>query len=285
MDEQARLHWLTFTTGNRGALLSLDGWLDSRPSKAFFREVVQEHDTKATRHYDHDLVSRDVVNVGGEVCDGFGKLWSRQAVDCGGKLTRVDVAVDVELADVRSEMLKMRRLFRAGKVDTKIRTFSEHRSYAAGCGFTWYFGGENSPLRLRVYDRRGPMRLEFQWRPDDEDNLLAQVVLGDLASAWRGMASRIVFPLTWYAGLLDGSRMEFAQSVGELLDFERAAQVLKDQYGLTIWALTRLGFSPADISSAPTNRNHRRKVLQWLKQAENQGVDGSELRAGLRSPS
>lgn len=277
MTTDATLHWLTFTTGDFELLSRCPGWLEERESKAFFRERMVPHETKATRHYNCEHDSTDVVNCTGDVCEGHSGYWASVAAEAGGRISRIDIAVDVDLPDVRREMLKLRRFWFAKKVDTKIQTFEEHRSYREGSGFTWYFGGRESEMRLRVYDRRGPLRLEFQWRPEDREHLLAQIALQHLDLTWRRCAEKIIFPVKWYFDLLKGNSLQFTSPVKSQPSVDRAAMVLQEQYGVTLWALRRLGIEPESLERPPADKRQRAKVRQWLVERAEQGFDVSHL--------
>lgn len=282
----AKMHWLTasFRTDPEAVVGNdADGWTGPiAGGRRGFGTFRYEHETGAALYFtpDRDGARACVLDVPGESCEVKGD-WLPLVSMLGGKITRVDLAVDIGPAALsRARMVEMRRAWLRGQVDTKVRTFSEHRSYAPGDGFTWYFGGTTSDIRLRCYDRRGPLRLEFQWRPEDQYHLLADVIGRDLDACWRLLASKIVFPCEWYGQLLRGEVAAFS-TPAQPTDFERAAQALRDQWGEALWAFNLLGMSPESFLREPVGRlrsSTKSKFKQWAFQA---GADRG--RALLRS--
>ena len=170
------------------------------------------------------------------------------------------------LPEFRRQMVELRRAWKRGQVDTQVQKFEEQRSEE---GWTWYFGGRAADVRLRCYDRRGPLRLEFQWRPDDKTRLLAAVVAHDVDTVWRMLAAKLPFPLAWYESLLKGETAAFV-TPAEPSDLERAAQALRDQWGETLWAFSLLGMPPESFVSAPVDRLRsatKSKFKRWAFQA------------------
>lgn len=271
---RARVHWLRCSFRER--LDDLEAWDAENWShlgvtrNPFDLKIAREHVTGA-RLFSADNRDYEVLDVPGAVCERVDdRFWLDEvAIPFKGAITRLDLAVDVHVDAPRKEMLKMRHAFRAGDCETKIQELEEHRSYGDGKGFTWYFGGRSSELRLRVYDRRGPLRLEFQWTPCDRDQLLAEAVARDLDACWRMFASKIVFPLEWYRQLLNGDVLH-VEPDGRAVEWEGAAQALRDQWGATIHALRLLGVSIESLELPVKNvsRHVRSKFRRWATQAQ-----------------
>lgn len=275
----AEPHWLTCATGLKAEtvmeMLGEGGWSKPIKANAFFCDGYRIHETGA-KLYHSDSEHRSVIDIPGNVCeDGWANDWLMWSSQVNGRVTRIDLHKMIgppELA--RHRMIELRRAWKRGKVDTAIKRFEFQGNDE---GWTWYFGGRTSPLRLRTYDRRGPLRLEFQWRPTDRDGLLAQVLLKDIEAAWRMLASKIVFELPWYKALLQGPVANFAVEARES-DWQRAAQELKTQYGVTLWMLDLLGIDVQQLQIAATEDTNRKtlaKALLWSQQA---GEDGRALR-------
>lgn len=274
----ALAHWLTcsssYDSESARDKLNLGDWSKPIDASGFGCVAYHMHETGA-KLYVPDPDTSCVIDVPGQVCEDWGHDWLGWSDRIGGRVTRIDLARDIGPTEAaRKRMLQMRRAWFGKKVDTQIRTFQEHRSYGPNDGFTWYFGGNNSPLRLRVYDRRGPLRLEFQWRPSDREGILAGILRRDLNAAWRMLASRIIWSFSWYRRLIEGPISEFHVEKPET-DWERAAAELKAQYGVTSWALCLLGIDPYQLQTAPnedTNRHCLAKLLTWANQAGDQGT-------------
>ena len=220
-----------------------------------------------------------VLSVPGETWDVVDD-WLTLVAMHGGRVTRLDVARDLGPAeDARGRMVAMRREWKRGRVGTEIRTFEEARSEE---GWTWYFGGRTAEVRLRVYDRRGPLRLEFQWRPNDKDALLAHAAT-DPDAIWRMLAKRIEFPLSWYRDLLRGDAAMFEVQPAPT-DYERAALALREQWVEALWAFVQLGMTAESFAAGPECGRLRSatksKFKRWAFQA---GDKGKRLLEALES--
>jgi hypothetical protein len=176
-------------------------------------------------------------------------------------------------------MIEMRRAWKRGKVRTAIRTFSEVRS---DDGWTWYFGGKSANLLLRVYDQRGPLRLEFVLRPQKiaGQQLPEIVARRGVASVWRSLAQGIRFPLTWYQQLLQGDTAELGETVFEESSLAKVIDQLQLQLGPSFWALQKLGLQLADLGTPPEQIRGEvaAKFLRWSDEAAELGFDGAKLR-------
>ncbi|HEX2973365.1 MAG TPA: hypothetical protein VHP11_13605 [Tepidisphaeraceae bacterium] len=230
-----------------------------------------------------------VVNVEGQVCEG----WTDESLDwvCNldGVVTRLDVAADVpppELA--RRRLAQLRREWLRGRVKTRMDRKS-HQWFGDDKtgGRTEVFGGKASTLRLRAYDVRGPLRLEWQWRPERESGrLVARTVkqMGPTA-IWRSLADSAVWPMSWYQKMLEGDRPEWMRPESDESSLEQSQEALWKQWGTKLWALDELGFTLGDLMAPPEQRPVRgdtvAALLKWCDEAEKTGRDASKLRAKL----
>lgn len=227
-----------------------------------------------------------VVNLPGEVCEGWAAEGIEWAEQLGAYVTRVDVACDLSPPELaRSRMMELRRAWRAGRVDTRVRTFSEHRSEPPD-GWTFYWGGKAANLRLRVYDRRGPLRLEFQARPErDAGERLPEIIARrGAASLWRGFARAIPFPVPWYRELCVGDAVQLAPDVSEDSAFLKVLEQLQLQLGATFWALSELGVTLDELATPPEQirGDVAAKFLRWAGDATAEGYNGAKLESEVR---
>lgn len=278
-------HWLTFTVrGNPETLrqrLGGDAYSSAVPSTAFGCDGYWMHESGAKLHH-HFRDNRVVLDAPGTTCETWADHWLQAASRNTGRITRLDLARDIGPAELaRKRMLAMRSAWFRKTVDTKIRTFEETRSYNGADGFTWYFGARQSPLRLRVYDRRGPLRLEFQWRPDDRDQLLADILARDLNGCWASFTSKLIFSFKWYRDLMGSSSPLLWQTKHQETEWEQAATQLREQWGFTLWALDQLSVDVRGLMRDPADlpRATRARLWRW---AGNAGQRGKRLQDSLR---
>lgn len=279
-------HWLTFSAqGDPERLRKIlggDAYSTGIPSTAFACDGYWIHESGAHLHYDFKG-RRVILDAAGDNATNWADHWFKTAVHVQGRITRLDLAREIgppELA--RKRMISMRRAWFSNQVETKIRTFEESRSYAEGSGFTWYFGGRCSELRLRVYDRRGPLRLEFQWRPDDREALLAELLSKDLGACWSMFTSKLLFSFKWYKRAMGTSPQLAWTTTPQPSPWEKVAAELRQQWGFTLWALRQLGVETKDLERDPaTMKNKTRgQVWAWACAA---GERGKTLRAQLEA--
>ena len=286
------LHWLTFTTDHSAedALDCMGG--DSaaaEPMGGYGHPRSVAHECGARVYFgSHRDEQPVVVNMPGEVCEGHGAAGVMWAERLAGVVTRADLALDLGPdTEARGRMVEMRRAWKRGQVDTRIKQFQEHRSEGAGEGWTWYFGGKSAELRLRAYDRRGPLRLEFQWRPEREAGTTVAHALSKRGNAyvWRSLAERIKFPLPWYQDLLTGDVASWSKTAREDTLFGEVIDQLQTQWGVTLWALEQAGMTLHDLATppeAPMRGDVVVKLLRWAAEADLEGYDGDKLEAEVR---
>jgi hypothetical protein len=284
------LHWWTFTSGqSQEAVCDRLGGSFSQVEGigGYGHPYSICHESGARVYFGSPRDDQPVcVNVPGEVCDS----WSGEAVtwaqDLAGVVTRADVALDLDPPEkARGRMIEMRRAWRAGKVETSIKKFAEHRSEKPE-GWTWYFGGKSSYLRMRGYDRRGPLRLEFQLRPEKQtgEHLPEIIARRGVSSVWRSLAHSIRFPMRWYENLLVGDVAKLPETVREESLLEKVIDQLQLQLGASVWALQQLGVTLDDLSTPPEQirGDVAAKFLRWADEAKGVGYDGEKLRREVR---
>jgi hypothetical protein len=278
------LHWWTFTSSRtvNDVLERLGGsFAPAEPRGGYGHPSSICHESGARVYFGSRREDQPVcVNMPGNVCETWAAEGITWAEDLAGVVTRSDFACDLEPAEqARSRMIEMRRAWKRGKVRTAIRTFSEVRS---DDGWTWYFGGKSANLLLRVYDQRGPLRLEFVLRPQKiaGQQLPEIVARRGVASVWRSLAQGIRFPLTWYQQLLQGDTAELGETVFEESSLAKVIDQLQLQLGPSFWALQKLGLQLADLGTPPEQIRGEvaAKFLRWSDEAAELGLDGAKLR-------
>jgi hypothetical protein len=182
----------------------------------------------------------------------------------------------------------MYRAFRRGEVQTRIHrdSCSITKSEGEGEGWTLYLGRPASELMLRCYDRRGPLRIETQWRPQG----VARELVADLlvrkgaAHMWRRCASRVVFPkLEWYGDLLAGDVEDVPVDQRGASSLDEAMYQAWKQHGSSFWMFGLLGKDLTDLQRAPEvlTPPQARKFRSWTDAHERAGHDVSTARREL----
>lgn len=291
------IHWWTFSTSVEAeAVLDV---LDGSHSEVEYvggfghpQHVV--HETGAKVYFGSKRKEQPVVvNAGGEVCERASADLVAWADALGGRVTRCDVAADVEPADLaRRRLVQMHRAWVRGKVETRMSPESHdlYKSEAADGGMTAYFGGKSSKLRLRAYDRRGPLRLEWQWRPDAQvgRTIPGMILKAGVASVWRGLAHSAVFPLPWYRELLEGEAVTWKYAQAEENTFLKAVEYIREQLGASLWALRMIGLTLDDLAVPPERPRGRiiEKFTRWAEDADRFAYECAQAaeREGLEVP-
>jgi hypothetical protein len=284
-------HWLTFTTPYEAddVLRVLGGGHgEAEPTWAYGQKARVVHESGTSVYFGSPRKDQPVaVTLTGEVCEGY---WAEGLDWCErleGRVTRADLANDVgpdELA--RGRLIEMVSAWRRGRVATKMKRTSHdlRKSDRPGDGWTAYFGGKTADVKLRVYDRRGPLRLEWQWGPPRE---LAPHVASffkrpdGLKTWWGRLAQAAVWPMPWYQALLAGDEERVPGQVEDQTRFDQAVAAHRDQFGASLWALQLLGLKLEDllVDPGPQLRGDvAAKFTRWSKEAEKSGYDGAALR-------
>jgi hypothetical protein len=135
---------------------------------------------------------------------------------------------------------------------------------------------------LRAYDRRGPLRLEWQFKP--KHRFIRQAVPDALerygaAGLWRNLAHQCIWPMTWYQDLLRGKCADIASAPSRPDDLRRTLDAMVEQLGATFGALQLLGIEIGDLAHFPKKPNREQMIRweQWIVQAPELGYDPSAL--------
>lgn len=279
-------HWLTVAT-----CLEADAVCDLIPGGFSQVELIggfnqprsRGHESGARVYFGSPRDAQPVVlNLPGEVCEHWWDEGLAWAAAIRGRITREDVACDVYPAEqARLRMLQMRREWKSKRVGTHVRRFSEHRSDPPE-GWTHYYGSSQSRLRTRVYDKRGPLRIEKQWRPERESGQLAIEVTQrqGVAPVWRALSGDLRFKLPWYQELLAGETVTLPAVVEQDSSWCKFMDQLRLQYGPTMYALRQLGVDLAELAVEPEAPLDSRWAATWLRRAEDaqaDGYDGAKL--------
>jgi hypothetical protein len=196
--------------------------------------------------------------------------------------------MDVEPPELaRRRISHMYRAFDLGRVETRIHrdSCSIHKSKGEGEGWTLYIGRPSSELLMRCYDRRGPLRIETQWRPkgDARDVVPDLLVRKGAAHMWRRCAKRVGFQLDWYQDLLKGEVEETPTDQRVESTLNEAMFQLSRQFGASFFMFGLLGFDLADLKSDQVEFSgpQYRKFSKWIDEHERAGNDVTKARREL----
>ena len=294
-------HWYTFSTPLRDVDHVLDSIVgvsggDFGPveHRGMFNNPMRYlHTTGASVYFGSKRDEQPiVVNVPGEACELLTSeelaLWSENVE---GRASRVDVAADIEPAShARRRLLELRKTFRQGKCETRIpktstRFYENDTPGEEGC--TLYVGSSQSDLMFRAYDRRGPLRIEVQWKPSSRE--VRELVPASLrkygaAAMWRSLAHSCVWPMRWYQDVLKGQCADIARAPAKPNDLARVMESIIGQLGPTLAALQLAGVGLGELAWMPKQPNAEqiRKWEAWVAQARGLGYDPTGLEEKVR---
>jgi hypothetical protein len=288
------LHWLRYSFSrpfDEVREVIGGGWSDGLPGGHFNQPRHVVHESGAKLFYGSSRVEQPIVlEVPGEVCETHAGDFVRHGFALGGSCTRFDVAADIGPDDLTMRRWReLRRDFVAGRCDTRIPRTSCHfiQSKREGDGSTAYYGATSSEVFLRVYTKRGPLRMEFQISP--AKRAARRAWAGQLNTfkpdeVWRHFGRKVEWPAAWYMNVLEGKAAIVDQVRDEARSFNAMMDALRLQSGSRVWMLEHLGVPLSDLSRAPTNPDG-----QWLAdmeriaaEAEQLGHDGERLRRAAR---
>ena len=288
IDINCGVHWLTFTAGSE-----LERVMAAFPTHNF----SSMQDKGGRGHPGHILHEsgariycgswRDdqpiVVDADGTTCESWAKELLHTAKDLGGIVTRADTAVDIEPEEeATARLTAMLQAFRAGRCDTQMKQSKwEDTKGGKRPGNTAYFGSKKySEVFLRAYDERGPLRLEWVFRPAaDAGKHLAAILLNGAAPVWRSLAKTCVFPFDWYKRLLRGPDVEWDEPEEEATELRTLIESLRVQYGPTLLFLREIGALDDVVCEAKSPRKSAVvKKIAWCDQAAELGYDGEKAK-------
>jgi hypothetical protein len=290
----AGVHWWTAATGlDVKGIERVIGPLGPRERPGGFGHPFKRvHESGASVYFGSDLGGQPtVINAPGEVCESWWQQLADWSEQLGAWVTRIDLACDVEPAGLaRQRLLQCRRAFKAGRAETRMRKESLEliQNDNPEEGWTLYLGGRNSELRFRIYDRRGPLRIEPQWRPPREigERVPEWIRRRGPGAMWRQLAGQVKFPMPWYRELIEGDAVQVDAVPRVDALFKETLDQLNQQYGITFWALGLLGMGLDDLRSIPKRLrgSQAAKLLTWATAAESMGYhEGAEkLRQEVR---
>lgn len=293
-----RVHWATISTdldadSACGIVEDVLGGTFTGSGRGQFNQPMSaDHETGLrVFHGAEDQGQPVVLCCDGETCDRLGES-SIQGVlrATGGRLTRLDVAEDVEPAsDARVRLLAMREAYKAGQAATRKRLTSwewrESGSPEDGC--TLYVGRRQAETFLRAYDRRGPLRLEWEIKPCSRErgsSLTASFVRVGAGPLWRGAARTVEFGFPWYQSLLEGDAVTVTGSTRDAQDLDELVAALRQTCGPAIELLRVAGYDLAGLGRMPATMGSRalakyRRIANDLSAV---GLDGGAVLERLK---
>lgn len=290
MEVSTGVHWLTEVTDAPfdQVIESIGGNFSSSEKRGGFGHPSRIiHESGAQIYFGSRREDQPIcINVPGETCETWADHFLSLTPTLSGRVTRIDLAADLgpeKLA--RRRLVEMRRAWERRKVETRMAPES-HRFFKSGDGWTAYFGGTSSRLQLRAYDKRGPLRLEFQFRPQGTAGLFVadQVRQRGPAPMWRAMAREVVFPMPWYMRLMKGEVVELPSEKSGESDLARVADQLRLQWGTRLWLLSAIGMNLQDLATPPENPRPDLWAELWklASQAEDLGYDSTGAKEELK---
>lgn len=203
--------------------------------------------------------------------------------------TRMDLAADLgEPEEAHRYLMQARRKFQAGECKTKLRKASTdyHDARDRGQGETVYFGSRQSELYCRMYTKRGPLRVEFEVKPEAScvrEWLPFALKKYGAAGLWRWCGKRIEFPLPWYQDLLLGEVAEVSRAIEAETRLEGTMAALRRQFGQSFFALLLAGVKLEDLAdgSKKWRVQQQRRFATWPADARALGYDPSALEKRL----
>lgn len=290
------VHWMTVPVPGKSLveLAHLVGPLHRAAGGGMGHPERYVHESGAKVYAGSDRASQPiVVDVPGDVCEGWGQTWVEWFHDLGGYVTRLDVALDLEPAELaRKRLLQLRRDFNAGRVETRIRrdSMTWYQGKGEGEGCTLYLGGRTAEHRIRCYDRRGPLRIEHQWRPSSREmgeQLPEKLLKYGSGSIWRSLSNRLRFTqLSWYMDLLNGQCVDLLFKPRASTSFPDAVAQLRHQMGLSLCCMRLCGVTlddlTRDVSLEQLTGDQLAKFHDWSLSADAHGLNGQPLRDALQ---
>jgi len=234
-------------------------WSTPLPRGGFSHPCHVLHDTGAKLFFGGHVDQPRVLEVPGQTCESHAKRFCDVAHEMRGLVTRFDIAVDVQPAELTMERWEeLRQAFRSGQCDTRVpkTSFKEVRSDRPGEGNTAYFGSRQSEQFTRAYTRRGPLRIELEIKPQKPlhrsawSEMLAKYQPAEL---FRALGKQIIWPFAWYHEILEGSAVELPGKIDKKHEFRTMVDNAIHQFGPTLWSLVQVGFPIEQLARAPAN--------------------------------
>jgi hypothetical protein len=288
-----RVHWATISTDLDADSAcgivedTLGGQFTGSGRGQFNQPMSADHETGVRVFHGAEHQGQPVVVcIDGETSDRLGESAIQGILRAtGGRLTRLDVAEDVEPpGGARVCLVAMREAYKAGEVATRKRLTSwewrESGSPEDGC--TLYVGRRQAETFLRAYDRRGPLRLEWEIKPASRQrgsSLTASFVRVGSGPLWRGASRTLEFGFPWYQALLEGDAVTVTGSAPEAKDLDDLIASITHTHGAAIEVLRVAGFDLSRLGRMPPTMGSRalakyRRIANDLSAV---GLDGSAV--------
>lgn len=287
------IHWITAAALKPvGKLIDIMGGgfgpVENKP--LFGHPKMRVHESGASIHYGALGRQPVVLNVPGDTCDTWSDEALRWCHDFGAHVTRLDVALDLPPKEqARRRLIEMVQAWRRGTVLTRCRKTSVRleQNDDPEEGWTAYFGKRGGVNFLRAYDRRGPLRLEWEFRPckDTGRELPLRIHRSGVGAFWRAVAEAMVFPMPWYQELLQGPKVEWQNPKSRDSEFEEVIGHFRKQWGQFLWFCGGVGMTLDDLAVNPIGLLRPDLAIKWLRyaaEAENAGYDVSKIRKEIR---
>lgn len=293
IDSTCGIHYLTQTAGRdmdriRDALGGEFSDVTERGGFGQPRSFV--HETGVQIYFGSTRADQPIcLNAPGEVCETYADWLLDKALQLQSIFTRVDIATDIgPPGDARKRLVQMERCWKRKLVitDMDYRSHDWIKSDREGEGATAYYGGKSSRLQLRAYDKRGPLRLEWQFRPTRQLGGFLPEILRRRGPRplWRTCAQYAVWPLPWYQELLEGDTIDWPLERTKAGGLQSYLDSLREQHGPNLWALMLLGLTLQDLAVEPERPRGRviTKYTRWADEAPEVGYNPEALKKALR---
>lgn len=255
------VHWLRYSVPSTdfkaacGPLEARIGQFDQPIGRGGFNQPSRScHDSGVAIYHGSSYDDQPiVVDCPGEACERLGhEVLAESCVETGGRVSRLDVAADVlPESSATPRLIEMRDLFRKGICTTLVRSGCQwHESDGVGEGRTLYIGSRASECFMRAYDKRGPLRIEYELKPKDKTLrrfIASSLVKQGPASLWRGAAQLCVFEVEWFKKLMSGDAVEIQRRAASRSEIEESILFLGSTWAAYLQACVDSGVSVPEI--------------------------------------
>lgn len=245
------VHWLRFSTH-----AALEAVVDAMPGdwplkwfegRGGYNQPASVESSVGVRVFHGKPERVIVVECDGTTCEGRWQELVAGGLKIGGRVTRCDLAVDLYPEDLaRQRLLAVHRQFRRNQALTRLAPGSLIvPPKDSPDGYTFYMGSRASELFFRLYDRRGPLRWEIEWKPQNKQMkaMVLQMLQDNGAmSIWRSLMGVVQFPkLQWFQNLMAGDVAVMPGQTKEPSEADRRIKAAQWQCGSLLWWLNLQG--------------------------------------------